>query len=223
MKCCLFLLLPLLVPAQVAKEANERYRTKEGRAGIAQTLDRPDRDQTQKPRELVDALDLRPGMTVADIGAGVGYLLPLLSRAVAPGGRVIAEDIFEDFLNKARQKVEREKLANVEFVQGSETDPNLPANAVDLALALDSYHHWDYPETMLAGLRRALKPGGRLVIVDFYKRRGAMGPNDPDRALQHIRVDQDQVIQEVERAGFRLFSKREHVPASQYMLVFERT
>lgn len=203
--------------AQVADKANSGYKTPEGRAGVAQTLIAPGRDARQKPEELVRAMALQPGMVVADIGTGPGYMLPFLSRAVGEKGRVVAEDIQDDFLAKARTKAESDKLSNVTFIKGSETDPMLPEGGVDVALALDSYHHYDYPQKMLAGIRKGLKPGGKLVLVEYYKRREAM-PNG--RALEHIRIDAPDVIKEIESNGFRLESQREHIKDSQYMLTF---
>jgi ubiquinone/menaquinone biosynthesis C-methylase UbiE len=207
------------ISAQVAENANSGYKTKEGRERVAKNLSAPDRDAKQKPQELVDAMALTPGMTVADIGTGVGYMLPYLSRAVGPKGQVLAEDIEDDFLDKAKTKKEQEHLANVSFIKGTVKDPNLPEGGVDVALALDSYHHYDYPEKMLAGLHKGLRPGGRLVIVEYYKRPDAM-PNG--NAMQHIRLDEADVIKEIEADHFRLISKREHVKGSQYMLIFEK-
>jgi predicted methyltransferase len=208
-------LSPLL--AQVAKDANQRYQTKEGREGIAKTLADPHRDGRQKPKELIDALDVKPGNTVADVGTGVGYLLPWLSSAVGEKGTVYAEDIQFDFMEKARALVAEKKLSNVKFVVGSERDAKLPATAFDLILTLDVYHHFDYPEMMLASIKKALKPGGRFAIIDFYKRPEAM-PNG--NAVQHIRLDQDDVIKEVEANGFQLVKKQEHLPKSQYIAIF---
>lgn len=205
--------------AQVATEANRSYRTEEGRANIAKTLSDPHRDERQKPKELVDALKIRPGSTVIDAGTGVGYMLPWLSKAVGPGGRVIAEDIATDFIDKARSRASQEKLGNVEFVLGSERDPKLPSNRADLILALDTYHHFDYPGEMLDAFSRALKPGGRLAIVDFYKRPNAM-PNG--NAVNHIRIDYDDVVREVESHGYRLIEKSDHIPDSQYMALFRK-
>ena len=210
-------ILAATASAQVADKANAGYKTPEGRDRVAQTLIAPDRDAKQKPEDLVRAMAIQPGMVVADIGTGAGYMLPFLSRAVGPKGRVVAEDIQDDFLAKARTKAESDKLGNIRFIKGSETDPALPAAGVDVALALDSYHHYDYPEKMLAGIRKGLKPGGRLVIVEYYKRQNAM-PNG--RALEHIRLDAPDVIKEIEANGFHLESQREHVKDSQYMLTF---
>jgi predicted methyltransferase len=215
-----FLLIPLFalaLAAQVADKANEGYKTPEGRAQVAKSLTAPDRDAKQKPEELVQAMNLKPGMTVADVGTGAGYMLPFLSSAVGPAGRVLAEDIQEDFLAQARAHAESAKLTNVTYVKGNEKDPKLPAGGVDAELALDSYHHYDYPKEMLAGLRAGLKPGGHLVIVEYYKSPTAM-PNG--RAMQHIRLDKPDVIKEVEANGFRLVSQRDQVKDSQYMLTF---
>jgi predicted methyltransferase len=205
--------------AQVATDANQRYRTAEGRKTIAASLGNPERDATERPQELVDAMALKPGMTVADIGTGVGYMLPYLSRAVGPSGRVMAEDIFDDFLNAAKQRAADQKLANVAFVKGTETDPRLADNSVDVILALDSYHHYDYPEKMLAAFVQALRDGGRLVVVEYYKRPNAMPGGD---AVKHIRLDEPGLVREIERNGFRKVSEHEHIKNSQYMVVFER-
>jgi predicted methyltransferase len=205
--------------AQIAENANGGYKTVEGRSRVAERLIAPDRDQRQKPQELVEAMGLKSGDVVADIGTGAGYMLPYLSRAAGPRGKVVAQDIFPDFLEKATARAEREKLGNVVFVKGTEKDPNLDAGSVDMALALDSYHHYNYPAEMLAGLRKGLKDGGRLVIVEYYKRPGAMEGNN---AVQHIRLDAPDLIREVEANGFKLVSQREHIKNSQYMAIFEK-
>jgi len=169
-----------LISAQVAADANKAYKTKEGRDGVAKTLDNPNRDKSQKPEEIIAALDLKPGSSVADVGTGTGYMLPFLSKAVGPKGKVYGEDIASDFLDRAKSKVD----ANVELILGTETDPKLPASSVDVELVLDVYHHFDYPDKMLANLKSALKPGGKLVIVDFYRK---------DRT-DHIRIEREDVI-----------------------------
>ena len=205
--------------AQVASQANSGYQTEEQRQNVAKGLADPARDEKQKPMELIRDAGIRAGMSVADVGTGIGFMLPFLSRRVGPEGKVLAEDIFDDFLAAAKQRVEKAKLANVTFVKGTETDPKLPEGALDVAMALDVYHHFDYPEKMLAALHKSLKPDGRLVIVEYYKRQEAMPGG---RALTHIRLDMPDVIKEIEANRFHLVSEKEHIPNSQYMLVFTR-
>ena len=205
--------------AQVAGQANSGYQTEQQRKAVANGLADPARDEKQKPGELIRAMGLQPGMTVADVGTGIGYMLPFLSRRVGPTGRVIAEDIFDDFLDSAKQRAANQKLENVTFVKGTESDPTLPDGGVDIVLALDVYHHFDYPQKMLAAIYKSLKPDGRLVVVEYYKRPEAM-PNN--RAMTHIRLDMADVIKEIESNHFHLVSEREHIPDSQYMLVLRK-
>jgi ubiquinone/menaquinone biosynthesis C-methylase UbiE len=215
-----FLTLAGALSAQVAGPANAGYKTPEQRQNVASTLGNPERDQQQKPGQLVHDMGVQKGMTVADIGTGIGYMLPVLSHAVGADGHVIGEDIFDDFLAAARERAENQKLTNVTFVKGTETDPNLPEGGVDEALVLDAYHHFDYPEKMLASIHKALKPGGKLVVVEYYKRPEAM-PNG--RAMTHIRLDMPDVIKEIEANHFHLLMEKETIPHSQYMLVLEKS
>ena len=205
--------------AQAASGANKRYQTPEGRAAIATTLNDPHRDERQKPKELVAALGLTPGMSVADIGTGTGYMLPFLHEAVGMKGHVFAEDIFDDFLKQARERVATNKLTNVTFIKGTEHSTNLPSNSVNVAMILDAYHHFDFPGDMLASIAKGLKRNGRLAIVDFYKRPEAM-PNG--NAVQHIRIDFDDVVKEVESYGFKFVEKKEQIPNSQYLAIFTK-
>ena len=217
----LLLLTPALAAslfAQVAGPANAGYKTAEGRQEVAKALAEPGRDQSMKPGQLMTEMGLKPGMTVADVGTGIGFMLPFLSKRVGPVGHVIAEDIEDDFLAMARQAAEKQNLTNVTFTKGTVTDPNLPGQ-VDIELVVDAYHHFDYPEKMLASLHKALKVDGRLVIVEYYKRESAM----PDgRALTHIRLDMPDVIKEVEANHFHLIEEKERIKNVQYMLVLEK-
>jgi ubiquinone/menaquinone biosynthesis C-methylase UbiE len=212
-----FLLFCAAALPQVAEKANEGYKTKEGRESVARSLADPHRDVTQQPRDIVDALALKPGNVVADVGTGVGFMLPFLSHAVGEKGQVIAEDISTDFLDKAKARGQVLGLTNAKFILGIAQDPKLPADTLEAVLVLDAYHHFDYPEAMLEHIRDSLLSDGRLVIVDFYKRPDAM-PNG--RALEHIRLDEEDVIAEVEANGFRLTSKKELIPKKQYIAVF---
>jgi ubiquinone/menaquinone biosynthesis C-methylase UbiE len=205
--------------AQVAKDANAGYQTPEGRQAVAKGLADPARDQSIKPGQLMVEMGLKPGMTVVDVGTGIGYMLPYLSKRVGPDGHVIAEDIAADFLAMARQKAESLNLTNVTFVQGTETDPKLPEGQVDEILALDVYHHFDYPEKMLAALHKALRPDGKLIVVEYYKRATAMPQG---RALTHIRLDMPDVIKEIEANHFHLIEEKERVRDVQYMLILDK-
>ena len=199
---------------QAADHANTRYHTEEGRAQIAQALGGPDREGTQKPKELVAALNIAPGSTVADIGTGVGFMLPYLREATGPTGRLIAEDIFPDFLDKAKASVKEKPLGDVVFILGTEKDPKLPADSTDLALILDAYHHFDYPAEMLGGIAKALKPGGRLAVVEYYKE----GFGDP----QHIRFTDKELVAEISSHGFELISIAPFLEKVQYLSIFRK-
>lgn len=133
----------------------------------ADWLERPERQEEERPDLLIDALKLQPGDVVADIGAGSGYLTRRLARAVGSHGTVYATDIQPEMLDRLRATLRAEGIANVKTVLGSETDPRLPAKALDLAILVDVYHEFSHPFEMLTGLCRALKPGGRLVFVEY--------------------------------------------------------
>jgi ubiquinone/menaquinone biosynthesis C-methylase UbiE len=203
---------------QVAAEANKNYQTPEGRQGLIKTLGSSDREQRMKPKELVGLLGLQPGMTVADVGTGAGMMLPYLSEAVGASGRVIAQDIQQDFLDKAKERAQSRGLTNVTFLHGTDRNPSLPEAQVDLIFTLDAYHHFDYPAEMLAHFARALKPGGRLAVADFYRFR--RGPEGKDQR-NHVRADKDEVIREIESNGYELVSQHDHL-TNQYVAIFRR-
>jgi SAM-dependent methyltransferase len=191
---------------------NAEYNTPEGRAKMVERLSNAEREKSINPEGLVRALGIKPGDRVADIGTGTGLLLPYVSRAVGPTGTVYAEDIFPDFLQKARQRAMERGLENVVFVLGGERHPGLPSGQLDFAIMLDSYHHFEYPRVMLDGIRAALKPEGRIVIVDYYKRGGM---------ATHMRIDRDAVVKEVESFGWKLEASPQ-VTENQYVLIFRR-
>jgi hypothetical protein len=133
-----------------------------GFGGCETWLERPEREQEENPEGALDALNLKPGMTVADVGAGTGYMSLKLARRVGPTGKVYAEDVQAEMLQQVRANAAKAKASNVVAVQGSYTDPMLPKEQMDLVLLVDVYHEFSEPQKMLRGIRASLKPDGRL-------------------------------------------------------------
>ena len=130
-------------------------------------LERAERADEERPDRVLAALDLKPGMTVADVGAGTGYYAWRMAQKVGAQGTVYAVDIQPEMIKLLEQQVAKRGTTNVTALLGTLTDPRLPANTLDLVLMVDVYHEFEYPYEMLAALVRALKPGGRLVFVEF--------------------------------------------------------
>ncbi len=175
------------------------------------------REVFDKRREIVAALDIRPGMTVADVGAGTGVFSLLFAKAVSPQGVAIAQDVAPEFLRGIEARARHEKLGNVRTVQGGEKDAKLPPAAIDLVFVCDTYHHFEYPQAMLASLHAALKPGGRLAVIDYEKIPGRSSA----WVMGHVRAGRETVIAEIEAAGFRLH-KSHALLRENFFIEFER-
>jgi ubiquinone/menaquinone biosynthesis C-methylase UbiE len=130
-------------------------------------LERPERQEEERTDLLIDALKLKPGEQVADIGAGTGYISEKMARRVAPEGVVYAEDIQQEMLDLMKRKMQLLRVQNVTPLLGTITDPKLPEGKIDLIIMVDVYHEFDHPYEMTEAMIRALKPGGRLVFVEF--------------------------------------------------------
>lgn len=176
-------------------------------------FDDPARDAWQKPAELVAALGLRPGATVADLGAGTGYLARHLSSAVGPRGSVLAADTEPALVEHLRRRAEEEGLANLVPILASADNPRLPAGSADVVLIVDTYHHLDDRIAYARRLAAALAAGGRVAIVDWQKRALPVGPG-----LDH-KLAREQVVAEMTEAGYRLEAEPDLLPY-QYFLVF---
>lgn len=177
-------------------------------------LEDPARDRWQKPQQIVDALGLKPGDTVADVGAGSGYLTERLSRAVGTRGRVYAEEIQEEFLPALRAKAKR--LGNVRAVLGTAGDPHLPSQGIDCFVLLTVYHEVEKPIEFLRKLHIYARPGARLALIDFDAKRNG----EPPAPLDHEVRTQD-VLDEASAAGWRLTAQHEFL-SSQFFLVFQK-
>jgi ubiquinone/menaquinone biosynthesis C-methylase UbiE len=175
-------------------------------------LEGPARDRWQKPAQLVAALKLQEGDSVADVGAGSGYLLRHLSRAVGPRGVVYAEEIQGEYLPELRRRAKQ--LGNVRVVLGTPTDPRLPEGGIDRFVLLTVYHEVGQPVAFLRSLRRAARPDAQLAIIDFDRAR----KGDPPAPENHELPEQD-VIDEARQAGWTLDRRYEFL-GSQFFLVF---
>ena len=177
--------------------------------------ERAERETWQKPDEVVQALALKNGDVVADIGAGSGYFSRRLARAVTPDGKVYAVDVAADVLGYLQQEAEKEGVRNIVSIVSREDDPLLPANAVDLAFFCDTTHHIDNRADFYRRMLPGLKQHGRMAIID-YPPGGDHAPHPPEQL-----VSRSQAISEAEQAGFRLVEEFPFLPR-QYFLLFER-
>jgi predicted methyltransferase len=183
-------------------------------------LEAPDRDQWQKPDQIMDAIGVAEGSVVAELGAAGGWFTLQLAERVGPNGRVYAEDIQPAMLEGISRRMQSRNLANVKTVLGTPSDPRLPPG-LDAALISDAFHEMDDPDdptlvvTLLRNVARSLKPQGRLGIVDWTPGNGGPGP-----AADH-RVDPNAVIEAARAAGLQLI-KREELPPFVFLLVFGR-
>jgi ubiquinone/menaquinone biosynthesis C-methylase UbiE len=166
--------------------------------GGAGWLERPEREQEEAPTRALQALELKPGMVVADIGAGSGYYTSRMSRLVGPTGKVYATDIQPGMLEILNRRIQSEGLTNVTPILGAMDDPKLAAGSIDLAIMVDVYHELQAPQVFLQRLREVFKPGGRLVLVEFRKE----DPKVP--ILQVHKMSVAEVKMELEAEGFIL-------------------
>jgi len=181
----------------------------------ADWLDREERDIEEAPDAAIAALDLEPGLVVADVGAGSGYMSVRMARRVGATGRVYATDIQPEMIALLEERLADEKVANVTPVLGLLDDPKLPDGALDLELLVDVYHEFSEPQKMLRGLRKALKPGGRLVLLEYRKE----DPSIP--ILEDHKMTVAQATLEVEAEGFTLSKVDARLPR-QHILVFTK-
>jgi ubiquinone/menaquinone biosynthesis C-methylase UbiE len=194
--------------------SGRRYAQTMGVEG-ADWLDRAERDQEEDPDRAIDVLKLPKGATVADIGAGSGYMTEKLSKKVGPAGRVFASDIQQGMIDLLNTRIAKRKLANVTPVLSTQDDPRLPLEAIDLVIMVDVYHELSQPQLVLRHIKASLKPGGRLVLVEYRKE----DPNVPIRPEHKMSVAEAKL--EVEAEGFKLTATNEDLPR-QHILIFTR-
>lgn len=180
-------------------------------------LENDEREVYARRHAILAAVDLKPGMAVADVGSGTGVFTRLFAKAVGPRGRVYAVDISGPLLDHVMRTAKTQRLDNVTGILDTADDTKLPESSVDLVYVCDTYHHFEHPQKVLASIRKALHPGGRLVIVDFERIEG----KSPKWLLEHVRAGKDTVRSEIEAAGFRFAGEKKFL-RENYFLVFLR-
>jgi len=201
----------LLLQAAATHEEMHRLHS-DSRAYIA-SLEDPARAAYQKPDQVVDALALREGEAIADIGSGSGYFALRLAKQIGTSGRVYAVDVSPDMILYMNRAIRDSGVANVVTVLAPEDDPLLRDASIDRFFVCDTWHHIDAREHYLALMKRMLKPGGQVVMIDFQKRELPVGPPVA------MKIAREDLIQQMEDAGFRLVQEHTFLQY-QYFLVF---
>jgi ubiquinone/menaquinone biosynthesis C-methylase UbiE len=216
-----FLLMaaPLAAEEGAKPEINRPYVVDTDVARWNRTFENERREVYVKRDEIVAAAGAKPGMTVADIGAGTGLFTMLFADAVKPGGSVYAVDISPAFVDYIQETAKKRRVRNVTAVLTDGVDVKLPDDSVDLAYLSDVYHHFEHPAETLASIRRALKPGGRMVVVDYERIPGVT----PAARVAHVRLDKRTAIGEIEAAGFSLLEEKKKLMRQNYFLVFAKS
>jgi ubiquinone/menaquinone biosynthesis C-methylase UbiE len=188
--------------------------------GFIKKFESNDREVYARRKEIVAALELKPGMAVADVGAGTGLFTRLMAEEVGPLGKVYAVDIAKSFLKHIATDAAKRGQTQIMTVLGTQDSTNLPRASVDLAFLCDVYHHLETPEKNLASIRQALKERGRLVVIDFDRVEG----KSTDFVLKHVRGSQDAFRKEIESAGFRLLPEAKLPTLTEtFFLRFEKS
>jgi precorrin-6B methylase 2 len=176
-------------------------------------LERPERASEEQPQLVIAALGIKPGQTVADLGAGSGYYSFRIAPLVGPTGKVLAIDIEPAMLEAIAQRARREHVGNVATVRNSAQDPNLPPGSIDLLFMVDVYHELEYPYEMMTKVRTALKPGGRVALIEYRA-------EDPEVAIKPLhKMSERQVRREMQAAGFKHLQTVRTLPL-QHLIVF---
>lgn len=205
-------------PERVDIDINDDYAAQTNPERWAGRFEREGREVFDQRDAILAQLALREGMAVADVGAGTGLFTLAMAEVVGPKGKVYAVDVQSYFLDHIGQKARKAKLDNVELVRAEQGSAKLPEGSVDLVLMVDSYHHVEQPAPYLASLKAALRPGGRLVVIDYI---AIAGQSEP-WMLEHVRATPAAFRAELESAGFRFVRAHEGVLVENFVFEFER-
>ena len=210
-----WLLLPTLVLAQdnTKRDMHEMHKLHQDPKAYITMLDDPKRDAYQKPHEVITALKLKEGEVVADIGAGSGYFTFRLAQHVGDTGRVYAVDVSPEMVVHLNRRIRDLKMKNVVSILAAPDDPLLADTSVDRFFICDTWHHIEKRDHYLGLMKKMLKPGGQVVMIDFKKAETPVGPP------MEMRIAREDLLKEMEANGFKLTKEHSFLP-HQYFLVF---
>lgn len=195
---------------------NQNYHDAEYQQWLS-TFERTGREVYDRQQDVVQALALKQGMDIADIGAGTGFYSLLFAEQVGNSGNVYAVDVTDDFVRNIKRRAAEYNFNNIQAVLSKQKDTQLNSDSIDMAFVCNTYHHFEYPQAMLASIHRALRPGGTLVIIDYRKQAGTSS----SWVMSHVRSGKKSVIQEIEQAGFK-FDSEADLLQENYFLRFIR-
>lgn len=176
------------------------------------------RDAYDHRHEIVTACQIRPGMSIADVGAGTGLFTRLFSEATGPAGRVYAVDIAENFVRHIEDTAREQGRTNIVGIVCRPDDVSLPPESVDLVFICDTYHHFEFPYKTMRSVHRALKPEGQVVLVDFHRIEGV----SREWIMGHVRAGQEVFTKEIQECGFRQMEEKPDLLDESYLVRFEK-
>lgn len=208
-------LFPANLTAQdaVSRDASQMHRLHNDPKAYIGALEDPQRDAYQKPHEVLTALSLKPGEVIADIGAGSGYFTFPIAHHLGPEGKVYAVDVSPDMILHLNRRIRDLKTTNVVSVLADPDDPLLPEQSVNRFFICDVWHHVENPSKYLGMIKKVLKPGGQVIMIDFQKKELPFGPP------MEMKIARKDLIKQMESNGFRLAKEHSFLPY-QYFLVF---
>jgi ubiquinone/menaquinone biosynthesis C-methylase UbiE len=183
---------------------------------FVERFEREGRDAFDHREEIVAALGLKPGMAVADVGAGTGLFTRMFSRAIGPSGKVYAVDISEEFVEHVEKTARQQNVKNIVGVVCTPDSVALPPASIDLAFICDTYHHFEYPHKTMRSIHKALRPKGQVVLIDFHRIEGVSS----EWTLNHVRAGQDVFVKEITDAGFKQVEEKKGLLKESYFLRF---
>lgn len=213
--CLSFVLVSVPVHAQDAakRDQDQMHQLHSDPKSYIGALEDPKRDSYQKPHEVLTALNIKPGETIADIGAGSGYFSLKLAHFVGDKGKVYAVDVSPDMVRFLNRRIRDTKASNVVTILADNDDPLLPDRSVNRFFICDVWHHIENQTKYLSLMKKMLKPGGEIVVIDFHKKELPIGPP------MQMKVAREELIKQMETNGFRLSKEHTFLPY-QYFLVF---